>query len=163
VRPSEVVPSEELKTKMVELLKNRGKPYGILIRKMDFPFGGSFDEIRRMLVRHAQAGASGKAASPPVLAYKVFADGREEMVRGLQFRALSARSMKDILAASDELHAFEFMDNGAPLSMSGGGGYVSEACVVAPSVLVDDLELRRYDDDLPKTPTVPAPTIVVSR
>ena len=163
VRPAEVVPSEELKTKMVELLKSRGKPYGILIRKMDFPFGGSFDEIRRMLVRHAQAGASGKAASPPVLAYKVYADGREEMVRGLQFRALSARSMKDILAASDELHAFEFMDNGAPLSISGGGGYVAEACVVAPSVLVDDLELRRHDDELPKTPTVPAPTIVVSR
>src|SRR5262249_55731695 len=36
VRASETVPVAELKRKMIEICKTRNKPYGILIRKMDF-------------------------------------------------------------------------------------------------------------------------------
>ena len=36
-------------------------------------------------------------------------------------------------------------------------GFATEACVVAPSVLIDDLELRALDDEQPKLPVVAAP------
>ena len=84
-------------------------------------------------------------------------DGREELVRGLHFRGLNARSLRDILAAGDDNTVFEFMDNAAPFAMIGAAGFSSEACVVAPSVLVDDLELAPFEDELPKLPIVSPP------
>ena len=40
-----------------------------------------------------------RPVSPPVLVYRVYPDGREELVRGLRFRGVSTRSLRDILAA----------------------------------------------------------------
>ena len=34
----------------------------------------------------------------------------------------------------------------------GGGGVTTEACVIAPSILIDDLELHPFEEELPKLP-----------
>jgi hypothetical protein len=96
-----------------------------------------------------------------LLVYKVFPDGREELVRGMRFRGFNARSLKDILAVGDNATAFDFIDSSAPFAMvDGGEGYTTEACVVAPSIIIDDLELHPAEDELPKLPVVPAPELV---
>jgi hypothetical protein len=158
VRASETVAPAELKRKMIEICKTRNKPYGILIRKMDFPSSASIDELRRLLTGSASSGGSAKAVSIPILAYRVYPDGREELVRGLRFRGFNARSFKDILAASDENFVFEFLDNSAPMALMGSGGTVAQSCVIAPSVLIDDLEMERMEEEFPKIPIVPPPT-----
>ena len=119
VRASETVPAAELKRKMIEICKTRNKPYGILIRKMDFPSSASFDELRRLLTGSANSGGSARPVSIPILAYRVYPDGREELIRGLRFRGFNARSFKDILAASDETFVFDFLDNNTPMSLMG--------------------------------------------
>jgi TldD protein len=158
VKASETVAPAELKRKMIEICKTRNKPYGILIRKMDFPSSASFDELRRLLSGSASSGGSAKPVSVPILAYKVYPDGREELVRGLRFRGFNARSLKDILAASDESSVFEYLDNSAPMALMGGGGTVAQACVIGPSVLIDDLEMERMEEEFPKIPIVPPPS-----
>jgi TldD protein len=155
VSSSDTVPASELKKKLIELCQARGKPYGILIRKMDFPSSASIDEVRRMFT----GAQNGRPVSMPILIYKVFPDGREELVRGLRFRGLNARSLKDILAAGSDSAAFEFMDNPAPFALMEGSGYATESCVVAPSILVDDLELHPAEEEQPKLPVVPAPEL----
>ena len=80
------------------------KPYGVIVRRVDFPSSASLEELRRLLSNSAQAG--GHPVSAPVLVYKVYPDGREELVRGLRFRGLNARSLKDILAAGDDSNVF---------------------------------------------------------
>src|SRR6202035_1169850 len=142
VRASDTVAPAELKKKMIEICKTRNKPYGILIRKMDFPSSAAYDELRRLLAGSANSGGSAKAVSIPILAYRVYPDGREELVRGLRFRGFNARSFKDILAASDESYVLEFLDNGAPMALLGAGSSVSQTSVIAPSVLIDDLEME---------------------
>ncbi|MEO7653782.1 MAG: hypothetical protein ABIZ80_25270, partial [Bryobacteraceae bacterium] len=117
----------------------------------------SFDEIRRLLSASESGGAS-RPVSIPLLAYRVYADGREELIRGVRFRGLNARSLKDIVAASDEITVFDFLDNPVPMALMGAGGFISETSVIAPSVLVDDLELERIEEDFPKLPLVPLPT-----
>jgi hypothetical protein len=77
----------------------------------------------------------------------------------MQFHGLTARSLRDILAAGDDSAPFEYMASAAPFSLVGLAQFSTEACVVAPSVLIDDLELRPTDDDQPKLPLVPAPEI----
>jgi hypothetical protein len=157
VTSSETVPLADLKKKLIELIQTRGKPYGLLVRKLDFPSTAAVDEVRRLL-----QGAQGTAhpVSMPVLVYKVYPDGREELVRGLRFRGFNARSLRDILAAGDDATVFDFLDNTAPFAMVGQASYTAEACVVAPSILIDDLELHPAEDELPKLPVVPAPELV---
>jgi TldD protein len=153
VSSSEAVPVAELKKKLIELCQARGKSYGVIVRKMDFPSSASVQEAQRMFA----AAQGARPVSSPVLVYKVFPDGHEELVRGMRFRGLSARSLKDILAAGNDSAAFEYMENGMPFSLIGGAGFATEACVVAPSILIDDLELHPVEDEQPKLPIVPAP------
>ena len=156
VSTSDTTPAAEMKKKLIDLIQARNKPYGIVVRRMDFPSTAPFDEARR-IIQAAQGSAH--PVSAPVLVYKVFPDGREELVRGLRFRGFNARSLKDILAAGDDATAYEFMDNAAPFSLVGGAGFSAEACVVAPSILIDDLELHPVEEEQPKLPIVPAPDI----
>jgi hypothetical protein len=157
VRATETVPVPDLKKKLIEMCKQRNKPYGLIVRRMDFPSSASLEEIRRLLSNAAQAG--GHAVSAPVLVYKVYPDGREELTRGLRFRGLNARSLKDILAAGDDNNVFEFLNNQAPFAVIGGAGYVAATCAIAPSVLIDDVELHPLEEELPKLPIVPAPEL----
>lgn len=159
VRTAQAVPAAELKRRLIQLCKERGKPYGIVVRKMDFPSSASFDEVRRML---GGAGGGPAPASAPVLVYKVFEDGHEELVRGLRFRNFNVRSLRDILAASRELHFFDYLENGMPFAVMGAGGYVAECTVVAPSVLVDDVELVPVEEELARPPLVPPPPLLLS-
>jgi hypothetical protein len=149
---SEPVTVAELKKKLIELCRTRNKPYGIIVRKMDFPSSGGMDEVRRLIA--AQQG--GRPVSMPILVYKIYVDGHEELVRGMRFRGFNVRSLKDILAAGDDSAAFEYQDNSAPFALI-GGGFTAETCVVAPSILIDDLELHPAEEELPKLPVVSAP------
>jgi hypothetical protein len=158
VMTTETSPVADLHKKLLELIAARGKPYGIIVRKMDFPSSASVDEARRLL-SGGQSGGS-RPVSLPILVYRLYPDGREELVRGLRFRSFNARSLKDIMAAGDDLTTFEFLDNAAPFALMGGAGYVTNATVVAPSILIDDLELHPLEDELPKLPVVPAPELV---
>src|SRR5260370_29859878 len=108
-----------------------------------------------MLPRGGHSGGRPRVCQP-ILAYRVYTDGREELIRGMRFGGLNARSMKDIVAAGDDATVFDFLDNAAPFALMGAGGYASEACVIAPSILIDDLELHKIDEELPKLPIVPA-------
>lgn len=153
VRDKDGVPPAELRRRLMEMTVQRDKPYALLVKKLDYPSGASMEEIRRQLT------ASGSPASIPVLVYKLYRDGKEELVRGLRFRGLTQRSMKDISAASDELYQFDFMGNGAPLSLMGAGGYIFTASVVAPAILFDDLELEVFEDPTPRLPLVPPPPV----
>lgn len=153
VHAAETVSPAELRKRLLAICQTRGKPYGVVVRKMDFPSSAALDEVRRLL-----AGQSGQPVSMPVLVYRVYPDGREELVRGMRFRGLNARSFKDILAAGDDAFAFDYLNNLAPFALMGAGGHVAETTVVAPSILIDDLELAPLEDEHPKLPVVPPPT-----
>jgi hypothetical protein len=52
------------------------------------------------------------------------------------------------------------MENGAPFAILGGGGFTAEVSVIAPSLIVDDLELHPVEEEMPKLPIVSAPELV---
>jgi hypothetical protein len=157
VTASETMSGSDLRQKLIELTKSMDKPYGIIVRKMDYPSSASFDEIRRIAASSQQSGGSARLVSIPLLISRVYPDGREELIRGVRFRNLSVRSLRDIIAASKESHAFHFLYNQAPMAMIGGARYVAPVSVIAPSLLFDDVELERPQEDTPKLPIVPSP------
>jgi len=158
VRANETVPLAELKKKLIGMCQQRNKPYGILIRKMDFPSTGSFEELRRMAGGGQGIGAI-HLVSVPLLMYRVYPDGKEELIRGLRFRGLNTRAFKDIVAASNESYEFDFTDSNAPLALVGAGSYTATASVIAPGVLFDELELEPAENEVATPPIVPPPPL----
>jgi predicted Zn-dependent protease len=146
ITSSEVVPLSELRQKLIELVQARSKAYGIVVRKMDFPSAASESTG---VTGPGRSGGSTRSTSAPVLIYKLYPDGHEELVRGLRFRSMNARSLRDILAAGNDSQAFEFMNQGT--------GFEAESCVVAPSILIDDLEIYPVEEESARPPIVPAP------
>jgi Predicted Zn-dependent proteases and their inactivated homologs len=68
VRASESSSNADLKKRLIDLCKQRNKPYGIIVRKMDYPSSGSVEELRRMLSSMGQSGVS-RPVSMPLLVY----------------------------------------------------------------------------------------------
>jgi hypothetical protein len=155
VSVTESTPLADLKKKLIDMTKERGKPYGMLVRKLDYPYSGGVAGLRAL---YSGAGGSSRPVSPPVLVYRVYPDGREELVRGLRFRGVSTRALRDVLGASKETALFDFVNNSSPMAMVGAGGYMAPTAVVAPALLFDEIEFERPQEQLPKPPLVPAPT-----
>ena len=93
----------------------------------------------------------GPRLSPRIL-YRVWADdGREEIVRGAVFDELDTRALRsDLVAAGND-----------PLVSNRTG--MPFASIVSPSVLFDELEVRRADNTNEKLPDYPAPILTSGR
>jgi len=157
VKASQTASLPDLKKRLIQMVHDRGKPYGMLVRKLDFPFSGNAGEIQALAQASQQSGGSARPVSPPLLVYRVYPDGREELVRGLRLRGISTRSLRDVLAASTETALFDYINNGAPMSLITAGGYLAPTSVIAPGLLIDEIEFEIPQDQLPKTPVAPPP------
>ena len=84
----------------------------------------------------------------PRLLYKVWTkDGHEELVRGAAFGDLDIRALRtDLIAAGDDAHVSNHLLN-IPHS------------IVAPSILFDELEVKRANQNKEKLPEYPPPAI----
>ncbi len=156
VNSSESVKAADLKAKLIQMFNDRSKPYGMIVSKNDFPSTAPLDELRKLAAASSQRGTA-RPTSPPALAYRIYPDGREELVRGLRFRGLSVRSLRDIIAVSEEKYAFHYLNT--PSAFGLGSGYVAPSSVIAPSFLIEELELERPQEEMPRVPVVPAPPL----
>ena len=52
-----------------------------------------------------------------------------------------------------------YLENGAPFALLGLGSSSAAVSVTAPSMLIDDLELIKVDDELQKLPIVAGPAL----
>ena len=159
VKASQTQSLAELKQKLIGMLKDRDKPFGMLVRRLDYPFSSTGADLQALMASSSQSGGSARPVSPPTMLYRVYPDGREELVRGLRFRGVSTRSLRDILAASTETALFDFVNNGAPLAFLGAGGLIAPSAVVAPGLLFEELELERPQEQLQKPPIVSPPAV----
>jgi TldD protein len=81
----------------------------------------------------------------PRLLYRLYPDGHEELVRGAVFNELDVRALRsDLLAVGDD-----------PLVSNRAGGIATT--VIAPSLLFDELEVKRADTSKDKLPDYPPP------
>jgi TldD protein len=124
---------EQLKKRLIELAQEEDLEYGLLVDKLD-PSG--------------RGGASNAIyLSTPEQLFKVYPDGREELVRGLTFKPAPHRALKEIMGIGDQSELVNTLLRGQRVS------------VVAPSVLVKTLELQRVNPEFDKPPYSPRPVL----
>jgi hypothetical protein len=156
------VPEREMKAKLLEKVKTAGLKYGILLRRLDFPSTAGAGELQSM-GRQMQKGGYSRSLNSPLLAYRVYLDGREELVRGLRFKDFSAKDLRDISLASDQPFAFSYVSNGSSFNHTDAGSSATTISVVAPSLLFDSLDLAAADSEPGKLPVVPAPALLAQQ
>jgi hypothetical protein len=157
VEAGETVPDAQLKQRLLDMLKQQSKPYGLLIRRMDFPSLAPVSTVREMAMKQMRSGGGSHLYSAPLLAYRVYADGREELVRGLRFKDLGVRLFRDIVAAGATPTAFQYVENGAPMALAGAGSWVVGCASIAPAVLFEEMDLEPASDETARPPLVPPP------
>lgn len=77
--------------------------------------------------------------------YKVYPDGREELVRGAEVANVDLRAFKRLLAAGNTPHVLN------------EGARSQGQTVAAPAMLFEELDLARIDRDFDKPPILPTP------
>lgn len=131
------VPYAELKRMLLEQVAAQGKPYGLIIKNI---VGGS---------THTSTWGYQAYKGVPQLVYRVFPDGREELVRGVEIVGTPLTSINKILATSDRQAVF----NGYCGAES---GYVPVSAS-APDVLMAEIELQRTMKKSAKPPLMKSP------
>ena len=138
VQSSKTVTNAQLRAKLIELVKQQGKPYGLLI---DDIFGG-FTFTGRGQPQAFQV--------QPLVVYKVFADGRpDELVRGVDIVGTPLAALTKIEATGDTPEVF----NGY-CSAESGSVPVSAA---SPAILTRELEVQKKETSTDRPPILPPP------
>ncbi len=94
-------------------------------------------------------GGHGPPSVRPLVVYRVDG-GKETLVRGLSLENLEPRSLKDVTAAGKDAVVYNYVDQG-----SGFSGVPTT--IVAPSLLVSDVDIRRVSGKNRKPPLSPPP------
>lgn len=158
VTASETLPESQMRAKLLEKVKAAGLQYGVVIRRLDFPSTADVEELQA-LAAQLQKGGSTRSLTPPLLAYRVYLDGHEELVRGFRFKDFSAKDLRDVEAASDRPFVLNYENNGNSFNWANATSAATTSSVICPSILFDSLDLDRAQGDGAKPPIVPPPPV----
>ena len=118
--------AEDLKAELIQAARDEGLEYGLRVAALD---------------------TRGRSLGNPIYAYKVYVDdGREELVRGLEFLPVETQALKRILAGGRDRAVYN--------SASGVA-----ASVIAPAVIFEELELTRFQEEFEKRPILDPPAV----
>ena len=143
------VSRKALEQQLIATARSGGKPYGLVIRRFDDPAVTSDpDFTRRELVQTIKT-TNQELPPPATLAYKLFPDGHEELVRGVQLREVPVKAWKHVIGVGNESITYNFLQAPeTPLQSKIGGvaeGYVPssgiESAVITPDLLFEDLDV----------------------
>jgi predicted Zn-dependent protease len=138
VSSSLTVTNEELRRKLLELVKQQGKPFGLYIDDI----AGGFTFTGRGQPQAFQV--------TPLVVYKVFPDGRpDELVRGVDIVGTPLVSLTKIVATGDRPEVF----NGYCGAESGS----VPVSAVAPAILISEMEFTKKETSTDKPPILPPP------
>lgn len=153
--PMKTLTDTELKNKLLDLVKQRELPFGIIIRKV---LDQNIQSTGLMNESFGQTMYYNSQNSVPVLeAYKIYPNGREEMIRSIEINSLSAQSFKDIIFAGKTNYVLNYLAPSVISAfMTGGSSYIG-ASIICPSLLFEDMEVNPIDKDTPKPPYIAKP------
>jgi TldD protein len=137
VEASKQVSRAELKKMLIEQINSSHKPYGLLFDDIE----GGFTFTQRVIPNAFNV--------RPTVVYRVYPDGREELVRGVDLIGTPLIAFSKIIAADDEAAVF----NGVCGAES---GWVPVSAS-APGLLISEIEVQRKEKSQERPPILPPP------
>jgi hypothetical protein len=137
VENSKPVSKDELKKLLIAQLKEQNKPFGLLFDDIE----GGFTMTGRMIPNAFNV--------LPIIVYKVFPDGKEELVRGVDLIGTPLTVFSKIIAADNETAVFNGIcgaeSGGVPVSAGG------------PAILVSQIEVQKKVKSQERSPILGPP------
>lgn len=137
VQSSSAVSRPELKKMLIKQVKAANKPYGLFFDDIE----GGFTFTQRVIPNAFNVF--------PTVVYRVYPDGREELVRGVDLIGTPLIAFSKILAADADVQVF----NGICGAES---GWVPVSAV-SPGILVTQIETQRKEKSQERPPVLPPP------
>lgn len=134
---SETVSYDELEQQFLAEIKRQQKPYGFIIEDLSGGFTMTDTNYPQTF------------KLTPTLVYRVYPDGRKEIVRGADIVGTPLAAFHEIIAAANDYEVF----NG---SCGAESGWVPVSSI-APSVLLRRLEIEKTGKSASKPPLLPPP------
>jgi TldD protein len=146
ISSDEKVPYLKLKEKLLEYCRDSNLEYGIIITKLR--------DRNFYLDTDPNTYSYGRSQTPsllpePIEAYKIYVkDGHEEPIRGIEFEGITVRILKDIALSGDDNNVYNYLI---------GHNDEMPASIVAPSLLVEEVELKKAETKPSKPPILESP------
>lgn len=137
VEVSGAVPKAQLKKMLLDQIKKESKPFGLYFDDIQ----GGFTLTNRTIPNAFNV--------LPIMVYRVYPDGREELVRGVNLIGTPLTAFSKIAAGDDEEGVF----NGVCGAESGG----VPVATVSPGILVSQIEVQKQQKSQERAPILPAP------
>jgi TldD protein len=122
---------------LIEKVKEQGKPYGFIIEDLS----GGFTQTSSYAAQTFKL--------EPTLVYRVYPDGKKEVVRGADLVGTPLVSFSKIVVAADDDDVF----NG---NCGAESGWVPVSAI-SPSVLLESIEVEKTAKSSNKPPQLPPP------
>jgi len=127
----------QLKQMLIDQIKRESKPYGLIFDDIE----GGFTITQRFLPNAFNV--------LPIMVYRVFPDGRQELVRGVDLIGTPLTTFSKIIGADDQIATFNGIcgaESGAvPVSAS------------SPALLISQIEVQKKSKSQERPPILPAP------
>jgi predicted Zn-dependent protease len=137
VEVSDPVAHAQLKRMLIEEVKKQNKPFGLYFQDIE----GGFTLTGRVIPNAFNV--------LPVMVYRVYPDGREELVRGVDLIGTPLTTFSKMVAGDNQIATFNGIcgaESGAvPVSAS------------SPAVLVSQIEVQKKEKSQERTPILPPP------
>jgi predicted Zn-dependent protease len=130
-------PRADLKKMLIEQVKAANKPYGLLFDDIE----GGFTFTQRIMPNAFNV--------RPTMVYRIYADGHEELVRGVDLIGTPLIAFSKIVAADDDIEVFNGM-------CGAESGWVPVSAT-SPGLLVSQIETQRKEKSQDRLPTLPPP------
>jgi TldD protein len=137
VTTSQPVSRDELKRMLLQQIQQQNKPFGLLFEDIE----GGFTMTQRFVPNAFNV--------LPVMVYRIYPDGREELVRGVDLIGTPLTVFSKILAADDDVQVF----NGVCGAES---GWVPVSAS-SPDILISQIEAQKKEKSQERPPILPPP------
>jgi TldD protein len=166
LQSSEALQPADLMKKFLDACRDDGHQWCPEVKRMDNPALSSVLQEDFSDFIGSLAGGISSGMRIPLLVYRVYvADGHQELVRGGIINGLTLRSLRNMSAAGDDTAVFTYMQNsaggfaGSALGAFGSAQGGIPSTVIAPSLLLDEVEIRGFHGEPRRVPLVSAPPL----
>jgi predicted Zn-dependent protease len=156
---SDALKPDDMRKKFLEACKADGHEWCVEIKRMDNPAlaAVSQEDFSAFVGGLGSGIANGDRA--PLLVYRVYvADGHDELARGGFIEGLNTRELRTMLAVGSDPYVLTYMQNsqdglaGTALGAFGDANAGIPSTVIAPSILLDDIEIRGFHGEPSRVP-----------
>jgi len=139
----------QLKRRLLAEARDQGLDYALVIRRFDDPAVSATPELTMRELLHLYTTTDKQMPPATMIAHRVYLDGREELVRGVQLRSTPIRAWRDVIAVGRAPSVFNFLASADHHLVQRLNGVVNgevpssgiESAVITPDLLFKELDV----------------------